>query len=163
MAGLVPAIHADACRRGYHSRSTDAATINKPALRRMAWMPGTSPGMTTVSSIPPILDIAGVTKRFPGVLALDRIHVGFRAGEVHAVIGENGAGKSTLMHILAGDLQPSEGEILVDGKADAFRLAARQPRRGHRRRLSGTRALPDDDHRREHRHVGHGRAAPSPR
>jgi ABC-type sugar transport system ATPase subunit len=66
------------------------------------------------------VEIAGVTKRFPGVLALDRIQVGFRAGEVHAVVGENGAGKSTLMHILAGDLQPNEGEILVDGKAAHF-------------------------------------------
>jgi ABC-type sugar transport system ATPase subunit len=73
-----------------------------------------------VTSSPQIVEIAGVTKRFPGVLALDHIHVGFRAGEVHAVVGENGAGKSTLMHILAGDLQPSEGEILVDGKAAHF-------------------------------------------
>jgi ABC-type sugar transport system ATPase subunit len=73
-----------------------------------------------VTSSPHILEIAGVTKRFPGVLALDHIHVAFRAGEVHAVVGENGAGKSTLMHILAGDLQPNEGEILVDGKATHF-------------------------------------------
>ena len=64
-----------------------------------------------------IVEISGVTKRFPGVLALDRISVGFRAGEVHAVIGENGAGKSTLMNILAGDLQPDGGEIRVNGKA----------------------------------------------
>ncbi len=63
-----------------------------------------------------IVEIAGVTKRFPGVLALDRITVGFRAGEVHAVIGENGAGKSTLMNILAGDLRPDGGKLLVDGK-----------------------------------------------
>ncbi len=63
-----------------------------------------------------IVEIAGVTKRFPGVLALDRISVGFRAGEVHAVIGENGAGKSTLMNILAGDLRPDGGKLLVDGK-----------------------------------------------
>jgi len=54
---------------------------------------------------PYIGEIAGVTKRFPGVLALDRISIGFRAETVHAVIGENGAGKSTLMNILAGDLQ----------------------------------------------------------
>ena len=73
-----------------------------------------------MTSVPHIVEIAGVTKTFPGVLALDRIHVGFRAGEVHAVVGENGAGKSTLMHILAGDLQPTEGEILVDGKATRF-------------------------------------------
>jgi len=63
-----------------------------------------------------IVEIAGVTKRFPGVLALDRISVGFRAGEVHAVIGENGAGKSTLMNILAGDLRPDGGKLLVDGR-----------------------------------------------
>ena len=69
---------------------------------------------------PYIVEIAGVTKTVPGVLALDHIHVGFRAGEVHAVVGENGAGKSTLMHILAGDLQPNEGEILIDGKATHF-------------------------------------------
>jgi len=73
-----------------------------------------------VTSSPHILEIAGVTKRFPGVLALDHIHVGFRAGEVHAVVGENGAGKSTLMHILAGDLHPSEGDIVVDGKPAYF-------------------------------------------
>ena len=69
---------------------------------------------------PSIVEIVGVTKRFPGVLALDRIAVGFRAGEVHAVIGENGAGKSTLMNILAGDLQPDEGEILVDAQVTRF-------------------------------------------
>jgi ribose transport system ATP-binding protein len=73
-----------------------------------------------VTSSPHIVEIAGVTRRFPGVLALDRIHVSFRAGELHAVVGENGAGKSTLMHILAGDLQPNEGELLVDGKATHF-------------------------------------------
>ncbi|MBL8580861.1 MAG: sugar ABC transporter ATP-binding protein, partial [Rhizobiaceae bacterium] len=67
-----------------------------------------------------IIEIAGVTRRFPGVLALDRISVGFRGGEVHAVVGENGAGKSTLMNILAGDLQPNEGEIRVDGRPARF-------------------------------------------
>src|SRR5580692_11129816 len=64
--------------------------------------------------------IAGVTKRFPGVLALDRVSMEFRAGEVRAVIGENGAGKSTLMNILAGDLQPSEGEIRINGRPVRF-------------------------------------------
>ena len=71
-------------------------------------------------SDPYIVEIAGVTKRFPGVLALDRISIGFRAGEVHAVIGENGAGKSTLMNILAGDLQPDEGKLRLDGKTIRF-------------------------------------------
>jgi ABC-type sugar transport system ATPase subunit len=73
--------------------------------------------MTHPSSQDAIVRIAGVTKRFPGVLALDRISIDFRPGEVHAVIGENGAGKSTLMNILAGDHQPDGGEIFVDGKA----------------------------------------------
>ena len=72
------------------------------------------------TSVPHIVEIAGVTKTFPGVLALDHIDLGFRSGEIHAVVGENGAGKSTLMHILAGDLQPNEGEIRVDGKATRF-------------------------------------------
>ncbi|CDX23944.1 Ribose import ATP-binding protein RbsA [Mesorhizobium plurifarium] len=72
--------------------------------------------MTAAPSLANIVEIAGVTKRFPGVLALDRISVGFRAGEVHAVIGENGAGKSTLMNMLAGDLRPDGGKLLVDGR-----------------------------------------------
>jgi ABC-type sugar transport system ATPase subunit len=72
------------------------------------------------SHCPPIVEIAGVTKRFPGVLALDRICVDFRPGEVHAVVGENGAGKSTLMNILAGDLQPNEGELRIDGRPTRF-------------------------------------------
>ncbi|MGE3306007.1 MAG: sugar ABC transporter ATP-binding protein [Rhizobiaceae bacterium] len=67
-----------------------------------------------------IVEVNGITRRFPGVLALDRVSLSFRPGEVHAVIGENGAGKSTLMNILAGDLHPSEGEIRVDGKTVRF-------------------------------------------
>jgi len=71
--------------------------------------------MNASNSQTEIVRIAGVTKRFPGVLALDRINIAFAAGEVHAVIGENGAGKSTLMNILAGDLQPNDGQIFIDG------------------------------------------------
>jgi ABC-type sugar transport system ATPase subunit len=69
---------------------------------------------------PSFIEIAGVTKRFPGALALDRVSMDFRPGEVHAVIGENGAGKSTLMNILAGDLQPNEGEVRIDGRSHRF-------------------------------------------
>ncbi|MCV3210883.1 sugar ABC transporter ATP-binding protein [Mesorhizobium sp. YC-39] len=72
--------------------------------------------MTKQQTPAPIVEISGLTKRFPGVLALDRISVDFRPGEVHAVIGENGAGKSTLMNILAGDLQPDGGDIRIDGR-----------------------------------------------
>jgi len=75
------------------------------------------------------LRLEGITKRFPGVLACDRISLEVRRGEVLALVGENGAGKSTLMNILAGLYQPDEGRILVDGEpvhlaspADAFDL-----------------------------------------
>jgi ABC-type sugar transport system ATPase subunit len=70
-----------------------------------------------------IVEIGGITKWFPGVLALDKVSLGVRPGEVHAVVGENGAGKSTLMNILAGDLQPTEGELRIDGRPVRFRSA----------------------------------------
>ncbi|MCA9247847.1 MAG: ATP-binding cassette domain-containing protein, partial [Planctomycetales bacterium] len=65
---------------------------------------------------PPLLQVADVSKRFPGVRALHRVSLTLEKGEVLAVIGENGAGKSTLMKILAGVQLPDEGQISVDGK-----------------------------------------------
>jgi ABC-type uncharacterized transport system ATPase subunit len=56
-----------------------------------------------------------VTKRFPGIVALDRVSLEFRPGEIHVLLGENGAGKSTLVSLLAGMRQPDEGEILIGG------------------------------------------------
>ena len=64
----------------------------------------------------PLLEVRGVTKRFPGVVALSEVNLTLGEGEVLAVIGENGAGKSTLMKILAGVQLPDEGTTLLDGK-----------------------------------------------
>ncbi len=64
----------------------------------------------------PVLTIHGVTKHFGAVKALTQVDFRLERGEVHALCGENGAGKSTLMSIIAGVLQPTEGEIRIDGK-----------------------------------------------
>lgn len=63
-----------------------------------------------------VVEMRGVTKRFPGIVANDRIDLRVKKGEIHALLGENGAGKSTLMNILFGLYQPDEGEILLYGK-----------------------------------------------
>lgn len=65
---------------------------------------------------PPLLRLAGVTKRFPGVVALDDVNFDLKAGEVHVLFGENGAGKSTMISILAGANRPTEGKIEYRGK-----------------------------------------------
>ena len=65
---------------------------------------------------PPALEMRGITKRYPGVLANDHIDLTVRPGEIHALLGENGAGKTTLMNILFGLARPDEGEILLDGR-----------------------------------------------
>jgi simple sugar transport system ATP-binding protein len=62
------------------------------------------------------LEMHGISKRFPGVLANDHVDFDVRSGEVHALLGENGAGKSTLMKILYGMYHPDQGEILLNGK-----------------------------------------------
>jgi simple sugar transport system ATP-binding protein len=67
-------------------------------------------------SDPNAVEMRGITKAFPGVVANSKVDLEVRAGEIHALVGENGAGKTTLMNLLYGLLHPDEGEILIDGK-----------------------------------------------
>jgi len=68
----------------------------------------------------PILRMASITKRFPGIKALDNVDFSLRSGEIHALLGANGAGKSTLMKILCGSLKPDSGEIVMEGNLLSF-------------------------------------------
>ncbi|SFO95474.1 nucleoside ABC transporter ATP-binding protein [Geodermatophilus dictyosporus] len=73
---------------------------------------------------PLAVELRGITKRFPGVVANRDIELRVRRGEVHAIVGENGAGKSTLMKTLYGEHRPDEGQILLDGREVSFRSPA---------------------------------------
>jgi ABC-type uncharacterized transport system ATPase subunit len=69
----------------------------------------------------PVVELRGIVKRFPGVIANDHVDLEIHEGEVQALLGENGAGKTTLMRILAGLYRPDQGEIVLDGKPVGFR------------------------------------------
>ena len=73
--------------------------------------------MTAQSGMPARLEVRGVSKRFPGVLANDRVDFAVAPGEIHALLGENGAGKSTLVKIIYGVLHPDEGSLHWNGAA----------------------------------------------
>jgi simple sugar transport system ATP-binding protein len=105
-------------------RSQGACTISEePAAPR----PPEAPTKRENSPIPATshaVELKGITKRFPGVVANSDINVGVRAGTVHALVGENGAGKSTLMKILYGMLRPDEGTIAIEGDVVDFQTPA---------------------------------------
>ena len=89
------------------------------------------PVVTDASAGPPaLLELSGISKRFPGALALDGVDFDLRPGEVHALFGENGAGKSTLINIVAGIFPPDSGEVRYRGE----RVSEFSP---HRARAAG--------------------------
>ena len=77
------------------------------------------------------IELRGITKRFPGIVANDHISFSVRRGEIHALAGENGAGKSTLMNMLFGLIEPDEGSIIINGEEKHFS----SPRDSHREKI----------------------------
>jgi ABC-type uncharacterized transport system ATPase subunit len=93
--------------------------LRTESLSRKAATPtGTQSGRDSEQDVAdaPAVELVGITKQFPGVLANDDISLTVRPGEVHCLLGENGAGKSTLISILSGMVRPDAGEILVGGR-----------------------------------------------
>ena len=68
-----------------------------------------------------ILELRNITKRFPGVVALNGVQFQLKQGEIHALMGENGAGKSTLIKVITGVHEPEEGDILINGRKVVFK------------------------------------------
>ena len=98
----------------------------------------------------PALEMRGITKRYPGVVANDHIDLDVRPGEIHALLGENGAGKTTLMNILYGLARPDEGQILLDGQPVAMGGPGRCDRPWHQHGPPALHAGTGPDGRGEH-------------
>src|SRR5690242_2664356 len=112
-------------------------TIHSRGATRIEWPLFQGECAIDASSSPPLtaqsttaVELAGITKRFPGVVANHDIHLAVRKGTVHALVGENGAGKSTLMKILYGMQKPDEGTIAIDGEQVTFASPADAIARG---------------------------------
>ncbi|MDL2408556.1 ABC transporter ATP-binding protein [Rhizobium calliandrae] len=83
-------------------------------------MTDTATSFSAPPGTPPLVQLKGIAKYFPGVIANEDVDLDVLPGEIHALLGENGAGKSTLMNILTGIYQPDAGEIIVDGYHQQF-------------------------------------------
>ncbi len=77
--------------------------------------------MSKQTTVPPLVELRGVTKRYSAVVALDNVNFQIRAGEVIGLLGDNGAGKSTLIKILSGIVRPTEGDFFSNGKPVSVR------------------------------------------
>jgi len=102
------------------SPSMTPPNMTTTATSRSSQTPAAAPRAASASGTAPILEVRNISKRFPGVVALDDVSLAFYPGEVHAIVGENGAGKSTLMKILAGAYTPDKGEIHFQGAPVSF-------------------------------------------
>lgn len=76
--------------------------------------------VTQSGDAPPVLQLLGVSKYFPGVIANEDVNLDVRPGEILGLLGENGAGKSTLMNVVTGIYQADAGEIILDGYGAEF-------------------------------------------
>lgn len=83
-----------------------------------------------------VLELKDITKRFPGVVALDHVRFQLKKGEIHALMGENGAGKSTLIKVITGVHKPDEGQMLVNGEEVFFRIPTILPPKALRPSIS---------------------------
>lgn len=106
------------------SEKTSFGASPTPGPASVAGPGGVGDAVSGATGTAQVLRLTGVTKRFPGVVALDDVGFELKPGTVTALVGENGAGKSTLLKVLGGDYQPDEGEISLGGHVVRFRTPA---------------------------------------